>query len=161
LPSSSASIPSGMESEQNRGRGTTGERATDGMMAKCLSRPRTLSRAARSMQEEVAYGMLDDGPVVVSDHVTDASVLLSHREREVARLIARGYTNRNIAEELVIAESTAERHAEHLFEARRPLAGADRRVGRRAPTHQYVESSARVCIPRMVDTPDGDRDPAP
>jgi hypothetical protein len=31
------------ESEQNRGRGTTGERATGGMMARCLSRPRTLS----------------------------------------------------------------------------------------------------------------------
>jgi hypothetical protein len=32
-----------IESEQNRGRGTTGVRATDGMMAKCLRRPRTLS----------------------------------------------------------------------------------------------------------------------
>src|SRR6266852_5482324 len=39
----SIALASMQESEQNRGRRTTGERATDGMMAKCLSRPRTLS----------------------------------------------------------------------------------------------------------------------
>jgi predicted ATPase/DNA-binding CsgD family transcriptional regulator/DNA-binding XRE family transcriptional regulator len=41
--------------------------------------------------------------------------ILSPREREVARLIARGHTNRQIAEALVIAASTAERHVANVL----------------------------------------------
>jgi adenylate cyclase len=41
---------------------------------------------------------------------------LSLREREVALLIARGLTNRQIAEELVISERTAEGHVDHIRE---------------------------------------------
>jgi DNA-binding CsgD family transcriptional regulator/tetratricopeptide (TPR) repeat protein len=40
---------------------------------------------------------------------------LSAREQEVARLIARGLTNREIADELVITTSTVERHVLHIF----------------------------------------------
>lgn len=40
---------------------------------------------------------------------------LSAREREVAALIARGRTNRQIAEELVIAERTVAAHIEHIM----------------------------------------------
>jgi DNA-binding NarL/FixJ family response regulator len=40
---------------------------------------------------------------------------LTLREREVAQLIARGYSNRQIAEELVIASSTAERHVANIL----------------------------------------------
>ncbi len=39
---------------------------------------------------------------------------LSLREREVALLIARGLTNRQIAEALVISERTAEGHVDHI-----------------------------------------------
>jgi non-specific serine/threonine protein kinase len=39
---------------------------------------------------------------------------LSDREREVAALIARGLTSREIAAALVIGESTADKHAEHI-----------------------------------------------
>jgi non-specific serine/threonine protein kinase len=39
---------------------------------------------------------------------------LSRRELEVARLVARGMTNRQIADQLVIAERTAEGHVEHI-----------------------------------------------
>jgi class 3 adenylate cyclase len=39
---------------------------------------------------------------------------LSLREREVALLIARGLTNKQIAEELVISERTAEGHVDHI-----------------------------------------------
>jgi DNA-binding NarL/FixJ family response regulator len=40
---------------------------------------------------------------------------LSAREREVAALVARGATNRQIAETLVISERTAETHLERIF----------------------------------------------
>jgi DNA-binding NarL/FixJ family response regulator len=40
---------------------------------------------------------------------------LSAREQEVAALIARGLTNRQIAEALVITTSTVERHVLHIF----------------------------------------------
>ena len=41
---------------------------------------------------------------------------LTPREREVAALIGRGYTNRRIADELVITERTAETHARNVRE---------------------------------------------
>jgi len=40
---------------------------------------------------------------------------LTEREREVVGLIVRGYTNREIAEELVIAEGTAVRHVANIL----------------------------------------------
>jgi DNA-binding NarL/FixJ family response regulator len=40
---------------------------------------------------------------------------LTVREREVVALIARGYTNRQIAEELIIAEGTAVRHVANIL----------------------------------------------
>jgi ATP/maltotriose-dependent transcriptional regulator MalT len=40
---------------------------------------------------------------------------LTRREQEVAALIARGMTNRQIAEELFIAERTADTHVEHIL----------------------------------------------
>jgi len=41
--------------------------------------------------------------------------VLTAREQEVARLVARGLTNRQIAEQLFIAEGTAERHVGNIF----------------------------------------------
>ena len=41
---------------------------------------------------------------------------LSEREFEVAWLLFRGYTNRQIAEELFITESTVKKHASHIYE---------------------------------------------
>lgn len=41
---------------------------------------------------------------------------LSRRETEVAWLLYRGYTNRQIAEELYIAETTVKKHATHIYE---------------------------------------------
>jgi DNA-binding NarL/FixJ family response regulator len=40
---------------------------------------------------------------------------LSPRELEVAALVARGMTNRQIAEELVITEGTAANHVKHIL----------------------------------------------
>ena len=41
---------------------------------------------------------------------------LSARETEVARMICRGYRNRQIAEELFISEATVKKHASHIYE---------------------------------------------
>lgn len=41
---------------------------------------------------------------------------LSEREKEVAWLLYRGFTNRQIAEELFIAETTVKKHVTHIYE---------------------------------------------
>src|SRR5262245_59862559 len=53
-----------------------------------------------------------DGRQAVSG---SSAQLLTPRERGIAQLIARGYSNRRIAEELVIAPSTAERHVANIL----------------------------------------------
>jgi predicted ATPase/DNA-binding CsgD family transcriptional regulator len=50
------------------------------------------------------------------NRVRSDGVPLSRRELEVAALIARGRTNREIAQELVIAVSTAERHVANILQ---------------------------------------------
>ena len=40
---------------------------------------------------------------------------LSPREREVITLLARGYTNRQIADDLIISERTADGHVAHIL----------------------------------------------
>ncbi|HLL78934.1 MAG TPA: response regulator transcription factor [Ktedonobacteraceae bacterium] len=53
---------------------------------------------------------------------------LTEREREVLALVARGYTNKQIAEALVVTEKTARNHVSHILEklgmARRSEAAA-------------------------------------
>ena len=47
---------------------------------------------------------------------TDRFAILSPREKEVARLAARGYSNAQIAEELFISVETVKRHMATIFE---------------------------------------------
>lgn len=46
---------------------------------------------------------------------TEAPVRLTPREREVARLVAQGLSNRQIAEQLVISKRTSDSHLEHIM----------------------------------------------
>jgi predicted ATPase/DNA-binding CsgD family transcriptional regulator len=56
------------------------------------------------------------GPAVRSDATAQTiSHPLTHRELDVVRLIVRGYTNRQIAEALVISEGTAAVHVKHIL----------------------------------------------
>lgn len=41
---------------------------------------------------------------------------LTEREKEVAWLLYRGYTNRQIGEDLFIAETTVKKHVSHIYE---------------------------------------------
>ena len=46
---------------------------------------------------------------------TQAPAALSPREVEVAKLVAEGLTNRQIADRLVISERTAQNHVQHIL----------------------------------------------
>ena len=54
-----------------------------------------------------------DAPRATAD--TCGAGELTPREREVAALLARGLSNRQIAQELVVSQRTAAHHVEHLL----------------------------------------------
>jgi DNA-binding NarL/FixJ family response regulator len=43
------------------------------------------------------------------------TVILTNRERQILKLIARGFTNKEIATLLSISESTTENHIHHIY----------------------------------------------
>jgi non-specific serine/threonine protein kinase len=66
-------------------------------------------RAWRRVQEQLAP------PAPMSGAPAPAPGGLTRREREVAALVARGLTNREIAAALLVTGHTAERHVEHIL----------------------------------------------
>lgn len=62
----------------------------------------------------------EDYRVSVESHEIFESAMkeyaLTNREAEVAWLLYRGYTNRQIGEELFIAETTVKKHVSHIYE---------------------------------------------
>ncbi|HEX3781282.1 MAG TPA: LuxR C-terminal-related transcriptional regulator [Pseudonocardiaceae bacterium] len=68
-----------------------------------------------STEDAVAFA-LDDGPATPSATVDPpATSPLTKREHEVALLVARGLSNKDIAGTLVISPRTAEAHVEHIL----------------------------------------------
>lgn len=65
--------------------------------------------------ELAAPGRPDLSTVVTSVSLRDDADRLSPREREVVRLVARGKTNSEIAEELVVTHATASRHVHNIL----------------------------------------------
>jgi DNA-binding NarL/FixJ family response regulator len=66
---------------------------------------------------------------------------LTRREREIAELVARGLTNRQIADLLHVAERTAENHVQHIltklgFQNRSQIAAWTTRHSLRTPQAQ-------------------------
>lgn len=86
------------------------------------------SRLSKQMSQQEDKGISTSSAGNETDYTADyaaayerfLSVLqnteLSERELEVAWLLYRGYTNRQIGEELFIAETTVKKHVSHIYE---------------------------------------------
>lgn len=74
------------------------------------------SERAIAYAREVAKEHLEVAELAApAGHAQVASSPLTAREREIALLLARGYSNRQLAEALVITEQTAETHVKHIL----------------------------------------------
>src|SRR5260370_1277650 len=83
---------------------------------------------AMTMEQAIEYALTESAKSdltaprpMAADLTTKPSALKQHfggltsREREVARLVAQGKSNRAIADELVVVVSTVEAHITHIF----------------------------------------------
>jgi DNA-binding NarL/FixJ family response regulator len=70
---------------------------------------------AMTFDQAVAYAIDVNDALPVPSATTHTREILSRREREVAALIALGYTNREIAEQLIISERTADGHVAKIL----------------------------------------------
>jgi HD-GYP domain-containing protein (c-di-GMP phosphodiesterase class II) len=85
--------------------------------------PRTSEDAAIELRREVAAGRLESDAVdavlrAAGHRVTRRRALpagLTTREVEVLRLLTRGFSNKEIAEQLIITRKTAGNHVEHIY----------------------------------------------
>lgn len=68
---------------------------------------------ALSLQQAIRYALAEAGPVAAPP--PSAPSLLTPRERQVAGLVARGLSAKDIAAELVISARTAETHVAHIL----------------------------------------------
>ena len=72
-------------------------------------------------EHAIKYALAEEGPTPPLDSVPWGASAngragpLTPRETQVAVLVARGLTNREIAAELVIAEGTAANHVQHIL----------------------------------------------
>ena len=73
-------------------------------------------RRGQSMERNVAVAFALGEEATGDTHVSEPS--LTKREQQVADLVAQGFTNKQIAAKLVIAQRTAEGHVEHILTKR-------------------------------------------
>ncbi|WP_327584057.1 LuxR C-terminal-related transcriptional regulator [Nonomuraea sp. NBC_00507] len=84
--------------------------------------------AKLSREQAVAYALMEEAPSRGRAGETGGLSALTPREMEIARLIAQGMSNKEIAATLVIAQRTAEGHTQHIlrklgFTSRAQIAG--------------------------------------
>lgn len=116
------------------------------VLARCAHRSRRPAEAARltaqALEAATSAGsaLLESLVRAVPTPDPATTGVLSARELEVARLVAAGATNREIAAALVIAPKTASSHVEHIL--------AKLGVARRAEIAAWVASSGETTPPR-------------
>jgi DNA-binding NarL/FixJ family response regulator len=77
---------------------------------------RELLSAIRDVKEGKIYLSSDINKMLITNlNNPDEGKLLTDREREILKLIAKEYTNKNIAEALFISERTVETHRKNIF----------------------------------------------
>ena len=103
-----------------------------------------MSRADEPSQQFEAKTLEDDREHEVADGAASA-LMLTQRQREIVRLVARGLTNEQIAERCVVAAGTVAKHVTGILQSLRlksQLTHADRHVGRRARPQRQPGSAA-------------------
>ena len=75
-----------------------------------------LVNAVRAVKNDKVYLSSDVNTMLMRGlHSNEERKLLTDREREVLKLIAKEYTNKDMAEELFISERTVETHRKNIF----------------------------------------------
>ncbi|HEY4687890.1 MAG TPA: LuxR C-terminal-related transcriptional regulator [Anaerolineae bacterium] len=74
---------------------------------------RTVAEAIRSQPAETT---VEPTPAITATPASEVLNVLTDREREVLALMARGYTNRQIANELRITTNTVKKHVDHILQ---------------------------------------------
>jgi two-component system response regulator DevR len=75
-----------------------------------------VANGASLLKPEAAKKAISQMTILTNRSTTRSSDELTEREREVLGLVARGYTNKQIAEALYLSEKTARNHVSHILE---------------------------------------------
>lgn len=70
---------------------------------------------ATTADDAARFALRSDAEEPPASRAASVGPSLTRREREVAALVARGLTNREAAEKLLVAQRTVETHLEHIF----------------------------------------------